>query len=846
MSLKCWLLLLLSLSILNSYAQKTHGYVGYAKYPETDLPVILTKLKTANEDTTKVNLLIEISSIYCEKDPSGPTVADSALYYGNMALALSKSLHDGPGIIESSFIVCKRFIQNNDVKDAQEIIKAVYGEEQVRLLIVMAEHYTFLPGTQTANLDLAYPYIKRAIDVSSAIHSVYWRDQSLNILGKYYFTRGEFTPGKNAYLQIINYYKKTGDKLTEADWWNELYHYMPDNDSTYAEEIRCATNAMNIYKQYHKVKDLAYIMDDMATTNSFHNNFDLSIDLESKAIQLLKSDHVVKLFKQYARLSDYYLSKGNFNKALYCALESQKSAELLKQPLGLNYQLIADIYRQMGDPLNSIKYYKLCLASNETIVNAHNTFMMVRYIVQGLIETGQPAQGLAFIKGFINKYPPVKLSDQEIVASVFGDCYNALRNFKLAEKYYLDMIRLHALTQKDKIREIFVSAEISSPEAYYIISKFYTDQKRFKESVPYIKQVLSSSLSPIMLKNAKIIASKIDSASGNYQAALVDFKRATKLKDSLFTAAQNTELTMLKVQFNTEQKEKNIQLLEKEAQLQKKKIEQAEQRKQFSYGIFVLLGIVIITLYSRYYNNQKSNRLLKAQKQEIDEQYHSLQAMNQKQKVLLTEKEWLMRELHHRVKNNMQIIMGLLSSQAAYLKDDIAIKTVTESQHRIQAMSLIHQKLYKTNNVTNIYMPEYIYELVDYLKESFKTERCIYFGLQIDHIFLDVLQAVPVGLILNEVITNAIKYAFPYSEEDKITIRLALLDTRDVHLVIGDNGRGLPDNFNISESNTFGMILIKGLTEDLGGKCTIISDKGTVVNIVFPCMNIIQKNTTIS
>src|ERR1700733_11864993 len=92
---------------------------------------------------------------------------------------------------------------------------------------------------------------------------------------------------------------------------------------------------------------------------------------------------------------------------------------------------------------------------------------------------------------------------------------------------------------------------------------------------------------------------------------------------------------------------------------------------------------------------------------------------------LLRDNKWLMRELHHRVKNNMQMVMSLLSSQAAYLKDEVAIKTVTESQHRIQAMSLIHQKLYKSNNVSDIYMPEYIYELVDYLKESFREEKMI-------------------------------------------------------------------------------------------------------------------------
>ena len=829
MALKKWLLLLLSICYLsfNCFAQKTQGPLAYPKYPEFLLPELLSKLKTANNDTTKVNLLIKISFIYCGKMPHGSIESDSALYFGREGLLLSKELAYTPGVLEASFIICKRALQNSDIKDAQEILKTVYGEEKVRLLIIMAEHYTFLPGQLRENLDQAYPYIKEAKDLSENIHSVYWKNQSLNILGKYYFIRGDFNAGKNSYLEIINYFKHTGDKLGEADWCSELYHYMPDNDSTYSEEIKYATQTMNLYRQLHKIRDLAYTMDDLAQIYKWNNKLELAIQFELKAIQLLKSDKVIKFFNQYARLSEIYLSKGDFNKALYYALESQKNAEMLKQPLGLNYKLIGDIYRQMGDPVNSIKYYKLSLASNENYVSDHYTFITVRYISRGLIESGNAKQGLAFIKDFINKYPPVKSSDREIVSCAFGDCYNALGNAKVAEKYYLEMIRLHDLTRKDRIRQIFVTAEISTPEALYTISKFYTDQKRFKEAVPYIKKVENFPLSPIMQKNVKAIKTKTDSAAGDYKAALVDFQRATSLKDSIFSVARNTELTMLKVQFETEQKEKNIQLLQKEDQLQKRKIEQADQTKKFTYGGVIMLLIILAIVYNRYLLKQKSNLQLKAQQLIINKKNESLIQ-------LVNEKGWLLREVHHRVKNNLQLVMSLLQSQFAYLKDEAALSAVLESQHRVQAMSLIHQKLYKSENLSTIYMPEYIYDLVEYLQESFKTKNAVYFDLRVEQIKLDVAKAIPLGLILNEVITNSLKHAFPRTLNDAISVELYSSKDGLMTLVVADNGRGLPADFDITESKSFGMILMKGLTNELYGTFTIRSDhNGTATVVTF-------------
>ena len=200
---------------------------------------------------------------------------------------------------------------------------------------------------------------------------------------------------------------------------------------------------------------------------------------------------------------------------------------------------------------------------------------------------------------------------------------------------------------------------------------------------------------------------------------------------------------------------------------------------------------------------------------------------------LKQENELLVTELHHRVKNNLQIVTSLLHSQSAYLKDDAAISAIMDSQHRIQAMSLIHKKLYQRERYSTVFMPEYIDELVSYLMESFKSTSNVSCDLQIADIRLQMVLAVPVGLILNEILTNALKYAFPFSDHDCITIRFFNTSPNEICLEVKDNGKGLPDGFSFHHNSAFGLLLMKGLTEELNGVFSIENKEGTLISMSF-------------
>lgn len=243
--------------------------------------------------------------------------------------------------------------------------------------------------------------------------------------------------------------------------------------------------------------------------------------------------------------------------------------------------------------------------------------------------------------------------------------------------------------------------------------------------------------------------------------------------------------------------------------------------------IFLTLLIIILgLLYKSFKFKKKTNVMLELQQNLITQKNRTLEN-------LLIEKEWLLREIHHRVKNNLHMVVGLLASQVEFLKNEEAVQAINSSQNRIHAMSLIHQKLYQSENLSIIDMPSYIFELTEYLKDSFEIRKSIRFVLDIDSFNLPLSHSIPIGLIFNEAVTNAIKYAFPDHKNGVINISLKTNDNKNYVLIIQDNGLGLPDDFDPYNSPSLGIKLMNGLSDDIKGKFQISSENGTKITLEF-------------
>lgn len=207
-------------------------------------------------------------------------------------------------------------------------------------------------------------------------------------------------------------------------------------------------------------------------------------------------------------------------------------------------------------------------------------------------------------------------------------------------------------------------------------------------------------------------------------------------------------------------------------------------------------------------------------------QYRRLRRSREHIRAQSAQLELLMKELHHRIKNNLAIVSSLLNLQAYQLDDDQAARAVREGQQRVEALSLIHQKLYQTDVLTRINVQEYLTNLAESLMHAYGfTAPCFDLELRVDQELLDVDVAIPLGLISNELITNAFKYAYGGMARPKLTIRLT--NDNGLTLDVADNGPGLDLHHWHKSDGSFGKQLLESLGEQLGGTWTIHAQPGT-------------------
>ncbi|MCB9277258.1 MAG: tetratricopeptide repeat protein [Lewinellaceae bacterium] len=198
------------------------------------------------------------------------------------------------------------------------------------------------------------------------------------------------------------------------------------------------------------------------------------------------------------------------------------------------------------------------------------------------------------------------------------------------------------------------------------------------------------------------------------------------------------------------------------------------------------------------------------------------------------EKEFLIKEIHHRVKNNLQVLSSLLHLQSRHIKDEMALDAVREGQNRVEAMSLIHQKLYMGDNLAAVEMRDYLHNLGDTLLDSFGMEdgpvQIIY---HLEPMRLDVDTAIPLGLIINELVTNSLKYAFPDGRSGQVEISLWKNDSGKLNLTVADNGVGKAGAQSSKSSTSFGASLVEMLSKKLKGKPVVSHENGYATLIEF-------------
>ncbi|HEX3037293.1 MAG TPA: histidine kinase dimerization/phosphoacceptor domain -containing protein [Thermodesulfobacteriota bacterium] len=216
-------------------------------------------------------------------------------------------------------------------------------------------------------------------------------------------------------------------------------------------------------------------------------------------------------------------------------------------------------------------------------------------------------------------------------------------------------------------------------------------------------------------------------------------------------------------------------------------------------------------------------------KKEIAERVQVEEQLN----ISLREKEVLLKEIHHRVKNNLQIISSLLNLQSKYIKGQKAREKFKESQNRVKSMALIHEKLYQSENLEEINFAGYIKSLVNYLIGSYGVSSDIKLSVDIDNISMSIDKAIPCGLITNEIVSNSLKHAFPDREKGEVRVSLHVGNT-DYIMSISNSGTPFPKNVDFRNTKSLGLRLVCALVDQLQGTIELNRSNGTEFKITFP------------
>ncbi len=501
------------------------------------------------------------------------------------------------------------------------------------------------------------------------------------------------------------------------------------------------------------------------------------------------------------QLGYVYERRGQLDKAADYALEGLQLGEELndKKAIALAYSDLSNIFWKQAKYDKGLKYgiKSVVIFEERGIIDLDYDFTL--YVVaNNFLKLNRYEEALKYYEhslaigeryGFYNNLSDVYIS--------LVDLYAYLGKYRKAESAGLNAVKYATYLDND----------FMLMRSWLSIGKLQNLQGKYKYAIESLQKSLDVATAEFgdeyYLSQVYEALGKAYAGNHDYMEAYKAFSKYDGLKKEIFTAESDQRIALLQTEFEVAQKEDTI--LMQQGTIRKQKSNQMLTSIITGLLLFLLIvGFVAIRI------NRRKNKLLQQQNQE---------------------KEFLIKEIHHRVKNNLEVVSSLLSLQSSHIGDKKIKDNMLQIQNRIQSMSMIHQNLYQGKNLGSIEMKNYFNILGDYVLQSYGTEQRIVMVYDMEELELNVDIATPIGLIVNELITNSLKYAFPNNLTGVITIRL-VQNPEHLELTVTDNGVGIQKGKELSGTG-FGTQLITLLTKQLDGKMVLRQKKGTSVSFEF-------------
>ncbi len=602
-------------------------------------------------------------------------------------------------------------------------------------------------------------------------------------------------------------------------------YYQPVRGLTYAAPAWALAQQLNWKPGMARVKH---------STARLHwrlGNFEQALTLHQEALALYKqTGNRSGAGKVLIEIGQDYLDQGKLEeakKALLTALEFNRSANEL-QNIATTYDILTYLYdvegnsaaatqtaydflklsEKMGDK-NTIAHSAHMLASNYLALG--NTGEALKYFKRGLEVSKQSGDQIEQLHFYIS-IADIYLSGNQFSEAfrnytVALDLVQALKDQQMMGYLYRRMGHYYrAVNQLDRALTYFHASDsaytsISNKQdlaaLYADMATVYTVLKQYKTAERYFaasRQLYDGLNSKMSMTEYYAGKQQFDSATGNWQSAYLHFREYVAIRDSNYSKESLQKLIGSQLQFDNEKKEAvNRAAQEQKDLLARKEIKQ--QRNIRNIAFVVLAGVLAFSFFAWHQRNK-----LAKEKKRSDQ--------------LLQDKELLLREIHHRVKNNLEVVSSLLALQSAQIDDAPTKDAMQESQNRVQSIGIVHQKLYQGTNLGSIEMKDYFLNLSESILDSFGAEQRVTIECAMDQLDVDIDTAVPLGLIVNELLTNTLKYAFPEGQPGKVRIKLLRPKEGVLQLEVSDNGVG---KSGITKGTGFGGQLISLLTRQLNG-----------------------------
>ncbi|MGB0896579.1 MAG: tetratricopeptide repeat-containing sensor histidine kinase [Flavobacteriaceae bacterium] len=515
----------------------------------------------------------------------------------------------------------------------------------------------------------------------------------------------------------------------------------------------------------------------------------------------------------YNNLGGIYDNKGNSPKALEYYLKSLKIRET-KFPndlrsLSVSFNNVGQSYYNQGD-INKAKYY--FEKSLEIYPKASDNFAKATILNNiGIIYSTEQNYPEALKKFEESLQIKTTIDDQKgVVTSLnsIGGLFKEQDKFDDAKDYFNQGLLLSKKIAHTEGQSISLTnlADVSNLEQQYSKGIAYAN-----ESIHLAKALHK----PSLIGDAANMLYLLHKNQKNWEVALQMFELHLQMRDSIHNAETEKDLIRQSAAYDLSKKEQEIEMLSTQNELNDMKL---KENRILIYFITAALLFTLILTVTIYYGNQKKqviNELLRQQKEEIS---------NKNQ-----EKELMLKEIHHRVKNNLQVVNSLLRFQSRQIEDEKVLEMFEVAQKRVLSMAKLHERMYSSNDLKHINVKEHITHLVKDLIANYTVDKDIDLEVDVDPIPIDIIVLTPLGLIINELITNSLKYGFPDRVKGQISVSLKHVEGNN-ELLVADDGVG----YNPSTTKDgLGTKLVRMYAKQLNADLKKIDQVGTAYKLIF-------------